>query len=138
RRPTCACRSDGASKENRGCAGNAAQGNRRPQRAGAHALRRLGKEGNRQRFLVSRPSQIIWIASVLGLIGAAILALRFIDYLAPFNLERAPNVFTKYHLQYLAHHPDRCLAALDRNRVDYRRAPALNQESGCGYNDAVY
>lgn len=80
-------------------------------------------------------STVILLA--LALAGAAI-GLFFIDYVAPFHLDRAPNLLTRYHLQVLKRNPERCFAALDRSAVDYRPAPPLRRADGCGYDDAVY
>jgi hypothetical protein len=76
--------------------------------------------------------------AILFAIAAPFMALPFIDYILPFDLDRAPNILTRLHLQFLEHAPERCYAALDRANISYRREPALNGEKGCGYENAVW
>lgn len=76
--------------------------------------------------------------AILLAVAGGIIALPFMDYIAPFDLERPPNFLTRLHLQLLERAPERCYAALDRAKISYRRAPPLHHESGCGYDDAVW
>jgi len=78
----------------------------------------------------------LWFAVFLA--GAtAIIAIAYLDHFMPFDLDRPPDFLTKHHLNLLKREPERCLAALDRAKINYRPAPAFNNERGCGYEDAV-
>ena len=79
----------------------------------------------------------IWFGVLLAITGAMLAAL-LIDYISPFDLDRPPNFLTKLHLQLMKGDSERCYAALDRNRVDYKRAEPEHRPNGCGYDDAVF
>jgi hypothetical protein len=79
----------------------------------------------------------VWFTILLVLTGM-VLGLLLIDYIAPFDLGRPPNIVTKLHLHLLKGDSERCYAALDRGNVDYRRAHPYKRADGCGYEDAVH
>jgi hypothetical protein len=78
----------------------------------------------------------LWFAVFLAG-AAAIIAFAYLDHFMPFDLNRPPDFLTKHHLNLLKREPERCLAALDRAKIDYRPVSAYNNERGCGYEDAV-
>lgn len=84
-----------------------------------------------------------WIAAAIALvvvagIAAAILnAERILDRFAPLDLDRPPGLVSTFHLQLFRLKPERCPAALARNRVAYNVAPAKEMQNGCGYAGAV-
>jgi hypothetical protein len=69
------------------------------------------------------------VCTVVICIAVSILAL---DYIAPLDINKPPNMFTWLHLQLLKAEPERCYAALDRSRVNYKRASEPLQ-NGCGF-----
>ncbi len=88
-------------------------------------------------MIVFRALRRVVFAIVLFGVSGVLLATYYFDYLFPFDLAREPNPFTKFHLSSLQGEPERCLAALDRANIEYRRVPPLEREEGCGYADAV-
>jgi hypothetical protein len=86
---------------------------------------------------VKRALGSVLVAILFAALAAAV-AFPFLDYIVPFDLARPPNFLTRVHLQMLERDPERCHAALDRANISYRRAPALQREGGCGYDDAVW
>jgi hypothetical protein len=85
---------------------------------------------------VKRAFGAVLVAIALGAVAAAVL-FPYLDHFFPFDLHRPPDFLTRTHLQLLAREPERCYAALDRANVAYRRAPPLERDDGCGYQDAV-
>lgn len=81
--------------------------------------------------------RLVWFTLLVGLTGV-FLVLALFEYLSPFDLDEPPGYLTKLHLQLLKGDPERCFAALERNKVDFRRAQPLQREEGCGYSDAAY
>lgn len=79
----------------------------------------------------------VWFTLLAGLTGM-FLVLALIEYLSPFDLEEPPGFLTKLHLQLLKRDPERCFAALARNKIDFRRAQPEKRENGCGYDDAAH
>jgi hypothetical protein len=88
-------------------------------------------------MIVLRALRRVVFAIVLFGVSGFALGSYYFDYLFPFDLDREPHFLTKFHLSSLDGEPDRCFAALDRAKVEYRRVPALEREEGCGYADAV-
>jgi len=74
----------------------------------------------------------VLLAAIAGALGAI-----YFDHLFPFDLSREPDFTTKFHLSRLTDDPARCMAALDRARVNYVRVSPLERAEGCGYADAV-
>jgi hypothetical protein len=78
----------------------------------------------------------LWFAVLLAF-AAAIIAFAYLDHFMPFDIDRPPDFLTKHHLSLLKREPERCMAALDRAKIDYRPTPAFSNDRGCGYEDAV-
>ena len=87
-------------------------------------------------MLIGRALRRVWFALFLFAAGG-VVALYYLDHFAPFDLREKPTFLTQYHLQLLKRWPERCRAALDRTKIEYRPAPAEERENGCGYDDAV-
>jgi hypothetical protein len=88
-------------------------------------------------MILLRALRRVIFAIVLFGVSGFVLGSYYFDYLFPFDLNREPNVFTKFHLSSLKSEPDRCFAALERAGVNYTRVPPLERATGCGYADAV-
>ncbi len=78
----------------------------------------------------------VWFTILFALTGI-FLGLALIDYIAPFDLDEPPGYLTKLHLQLLKNDPGRCFAALERNKVNFRKVHPEKRENGCGYDDAA-
>jgi hypothetical protein len=82
---------------------------------------------------------LMLLALLLG--GGAALYFNFdrlIDRYAPFDLERPPDWFTRYHLYRFDRDPQRCYAALEGAGIAHRPAPPRDDdERGCAYSDAT-
>lgn len=79
----------------------------------------------------------VWFTILIGATGI-FLGLALLEYIKPFDLDEPPGYFTKLHLQLLTRDPERCFAALERNKVAFRRAQPEKRENGCGYDDAAH
>lgn len=79
----------------------------------------------------------VWFTILIAL-TAGYLGLALIDYISPLDLDQPPSLLTKLQLQLLKRDPERCFAALERNKVDFRKAQPEKRENGCGYDDAVF
>lgn len=71
-----------------------------------------------------------WLACAVVICAA--IGILAIDYIAPLDINNPPNMFTWVHLQLLKTEPERCYAALDRSKVNYKRTSEPMQK-GCGF-----
>lgn len=71
-----------------------------------------------------------WVlcAAIIG----ALIALLAIDYIVPLDLNNPPNMFTWLQLQLMKIEPERCYAALDRSKANYKRT-SEPLKNGCGF-----
>jgi hypothetical protein len=88
-------------------------------------------------MILLRALRRVVFAIILFGVSGFVLGTYYFDYLFPFDLNREPNTFTKFHLSSLKGEPERCFAALDRAGVNYTRVPPLEHSEGCGYADAI-
>lgn len=88
-------------------------------------------------MILLRALRRVVVAVVLFAASGFVLGTYYFDYLFPFDLARAPHIFSKFHLSSLEREPERCFAALDRAGISYARVPPLERDEGCGYADAV-
>jgi hypothetical protein len=73
-----------------------------------------------------------WRSVACTIFVGAVLSLVALDYLSPLDINSPPGMLTWLHLQLLKADPERCYAALDRAKVEYRRTSEPLQ-NGCGF-----
>lgn len=88
-------------------------------------------------MILRRALRRVWFAIFLAASATLALGSFYLDHMMPFDLDRPPNFLTKYHLQLLKREPLRCMAALERARIDFQPVLPEQRENGCGYEDGV-
>lgn len=80
---------------------------------------------------------VLFLASLGGIVIAAINFERLLDRYAPFDLREPPNWLTNVQLYYLRASSEKCLAVLSRSEVQFSRQQYPQNERGCGFEDGV-
>ncbi len=88
-------------------------------------------------LLLRRALRRVWFAIFIAATMIVAMGYFYLDHVMPFDLDRPLNFLTKHHLQVLKRQPDRCIAALERARIEFQPVLPEQRANGCGYDDGV-